>query len=246
MAHPAAEPPPVTAVRMLLAATTGRRPHPAPLAIARGGVIALVRGADTLSLGVLEGLRALAEHAGFDLLDIFPAPVFGQTPRARRVKLVVAAIPAVSLPAQRCAAAWNAPVVLPDVFDPEESLRLLLQPEPALTVAFGDGRTCTVVQAAHFAGHMHCSTASGAFAHEARALAVSPIPGGMLACAVGKKAGPIRPLREPLTLRLSVPVLSTVDGITELFPAGTHRIGPAQPLYRIVPRNAALKSGDLR
>ncbi|MDX8140497.1 MULTISPECIES: hypothetical protein [Lentzea] len=246
MARPTAEPPPVAAVRMLLAATAGRRPHPAPLAIARGGVIALVRETDTTSLDVLQGLRTLAEHAGLDLLDVSPAPVFGRTPRARRVRLVVAATPAVSLSAQRCAAAWNAPVVLPDVFDLDESLRLLLQPEPALTVEFGEGRTCTVLQAAHFAGRMHCSTASGAFAQEARALAVSPIPGGMLACAVSEEAGPIRPLREPLTVRLAAPVLSTVDGVTDLFPAGTHRIGPAQPLYRIVLHNAALKSGDLR
>ncbi|MEV6712586.1 hypothetical protein AB0M48_11145 [Lentzea sp. NPDC051208] len=232
-------------MRMLLAATAGRRPHPAPLAIARGGVIALVRETDTTSLEIQHGLRALADHAGLRLLDITPAPAFGRTPKAGRVKLVIATTPAVSLSAQRCAAAWNAPVVLPGAIDPDESLRLLLRPEPALTVAFGDGRTCTVLQAAHFAGHLHCSTASGTFAHEARALAVSPIPGGMLACAVSEKASPIRPLREPLTVRLSTPVLSTVDGITELFPAGTHRIGPARPLYRIVFHNAALKSGDL-
>ncbi|WP_434444327.1 hypothetical protein [Lentzea sp. E54] len=95
-------------------------------------------------------------------------------------------------------------MVSPDVINPDESLRLL-RPAPALTVAFDDGRTCTVLLAAPFAGSVDRATVSGVFAHEA-----------------------------------------TVDGITDLFPAGPHRIGPARPLYRIVLDTAARKSGDLQ
>ncbi|PWK89541.1 hypothetical protein C8D88_102815 [Lentzea atacamensis] len=246
MAHPTTEPAQVTAVRMLLAGPPNRCPHPAPLAIARGGVIALVRGTDPVSQEVELGLRALAEGGGLDLLDVVPAPEFGRTPPARRVKLVVAATPATSFAARRCAAAWNAPVILPGMINPDESLRLLLRPEPALTVEFGDGRTCTVVQAAYFTGSVHCATTSGTFAHEARELAISPIPGGMLTCVVSEDASPVRPLRELLKLHLPSPVLATVDGITDVFPAGTHRIGLARPLYRIVLHTTPPKSGDLR
>ncbi|RAS64806.1 hypothetical protein C8D87_105299 [Lentzea atacamensis] len=246
MAQPITEPATVATVRMLLAATAGRHSPPAPLSIARGGVIALVRGTDSVSLEVHEALRILADEAGIDLLDITPAPEFGRTPPARRVKLVVAATQAASFAAQRCAAAWNAPVILPGLINPDEPLRLLLRPEPALTVAFGDGRTCTVLQAAHFTGSVHCATTSGAFSYEARELAVSPIPGGMLACVVSEDASPVRPLREPLKLRLTTPVPATVDGITDVFPAGTQRIGLARTLYRIVLHTAAPKSGDLQ
>ncbi|PXY17051.1 hypothetical protein [Prauserella flavalba] len=186
--------------------------------------VALIGGFDRGSRAVRAAVKAAATGHGWPLLDLPTVPAFGAIPPADDIAVVVAANPAVSQAAHRCAAFWRCRVLDPAV-DPAD---LACRERPAVAVTTADGLCDHSASRWEISGSLTYRTRTGP-ATGVTAIAVEPGTDGIVIDRVhGDRHERARLGTTSLVLRVDLPTEGTIDGHAQIFPAGTYTF-VAQP-----------------
>ena len=224
----------LVAISALMSQRGPARRHPAPLSIAPGEALAVVRSPDAEGQRTHDALERAVAPVEVITLETEAGRQFGvDRAYAKRIKLVVATHHSVALVAQRYALIWDVPVLLPGFLGTTGQVRLWLRPDPALVIMAADGDISFVVESLHLrarAGYRQNSAAERAIDE----VLLSPISGGVLTATRDESGSKAQVLRQPQLVHLSEDTLGIVDGEERAFPRGTYRISAARRgLYRI-------------
>lgn len=193
-------------------------------------VVALLRGFGRSGRDVRDAVRAALRDSGARLLDLTPVPGLGELADLPPADLVVAASPALSAAATRCAAFWDVPVITPDH---TAAAGTACTTQPALTIHRDGGRGDVIVRELRLTGPVRWSDAGGP-ERSADSLVLRPTARGAVAVATSGAASTTRPLTGDLTIRVAGEVTGDVDGVPHLVVPGEYHARPtAQPVSRI-------------
>jgi hypothetical protein len=237
----------LVAISALMSQRGPARSHPAPLSIAPGEALAVVRTPDAEGQRTHDALeRAVAPVEVITLETEAGRESGADHAHEKQIKLVVATHHSVALAAQHHALTWDVPVLLPGFLGTTGQVRLWLRPDPALVIMTADGDTSFAVESLHLrarAGYRQNSTAERAIDE----LLLRPTGGGALTATRDESGSKAQVLRQPQLVHLPEDTLGTVDGEERAFPRGTYRISAARRgLYRIHIEQSHPDAGRLR
>ncbi|WP_216215690.1 hypothetical protein [Amycolatopsis aidingensis] len=191
--------------------------------VAAPGRIGVVRGFDRMSRATRDEVRAVARRYGWSVLDLPTVPGFSAIPVAEDVTVVVPARRSLDPVAERCASFWNC-CLLDTTAPGVASTSYVVRTAPALAVTTEAGQHDSITSRFELSGPA-VYRSEGLPDVVVSAIAVQPSGSGFVVDhQVGDRLGSTRMVDTTLWLTLAEPVPGTIDGHSQLFPAGEYAI----------------------
>ncbi|MFI9386058.1 hypothetical protein [Kutzneria sp. NPDC052558] len=194
--------------------------------------VAVLRGFDKTSRATRDAISEVVREHGGRIIDVTPVPGLGELGTVPAADLVVATNRSLAPAAERCAAYWNVPAVVPGDGDGEHG-RLVRTRQPAVYVTHGETGRDVVVRQLRLLGPVNWTDGTGP-ARPAEELVLKPTLGGMVVTAQHAGTSVTRPVSRMIEVEIADEVVAEIDGHAGLVGVGRYEARPTtRPVCRV-------------
>ncbi|MFC0431541.1 hypothetical protein [Kutzneria buriramensis] len=193
------------------------------------GAVAVLRGFDKTSRATRDAINEVVREHGGHLIDLTPVPGLGELGTVPAADLVVATSRALAPAAERCAAYWNVPAVVPG----DGPGGLVRTRQPAVSVTRDGGGQDVVVRQLRLLGPVTWSDGTAPSRH-AEELVLKPTIEGMVVTAQYGETSVTRPVARLIEVEITDEIVAEIDGHAGLVGAGRYEARPTtRPVCRL-------------
>jgi hypothetical protein len=194
--------------------------------------VAVLRGFDKTSRATRDAIAEVVREHGGRVIDLTPVPGLGELATVPAADLVVATSRSLAAAAERCAAYWNVPAVVPGDGTGEHG-RLVRTRQPAVVVSRDEGGQDVVVRQLRLLGRVNWSDGT-APARPAEELVLKPTIEGMVVTAQHGGTSVTRPVTRMIEVEITDEVVAEIDGHAGLVGVGRYEARPTtRPVCRL-------------